>query len=79
MWQMIDVMPGLERNLIRERTRAGVKARWASGVKSGRRRKLTPEQVAHAPNLMEKGERSRAEIAALFRVGRKVPYRALAV
>ena len=41
MWQMIGVLAELERSLISERTRAGVKAARGRGVKIGRRLKLT--------------------------------------
>jgi DNA invertase Pin-like site-specific DNA recombinase len=48
MWQMIGVLAELERSLISERTRAGVKAAKVRGVKFGRKAKLTPQQKAHA-------------------------------
>src|ERR1022692_465684 len=44
MWQMIGVLAELERSLISERTRAGVKAAKNRGVKFGRKPKLTPQQ-----------------------------------
>jgi DNA invertase Pin-like site-specific DNA recombinase len=78
MWQMIGVLAELERSLISERTRAGVKAAKARGVKFGRRPKLSPEQIDHARKLIDTEEHSRDEIAALFNVGRKTLYRALA-
>jgi DNA invertase Pin-like site-specific DNA recombinase len=56
MWQMIGVQAELERSLISERTRAGVKAAQRRGVKVGRKVKLTPEQFEHARKLIEKGE-----------------------
>ena len=37
MWQMIGVLAELERSLISERTRAGVKAAQRRGVKFGRK------------------------------------------
>src|SRR5262249_40786833 len=60
MWQMIGVLAELERSLISERTRAGVQAAKARGVKFGRKRKLTPQQVAHARKLIEDNESPRA-------------------
>src|SRR6266566_2715906 len=48
MWQMIGVLAELERSLITERTRAGVKAAKGRGVKFGRKPKLTPQQIKHA-------------------------------
>src|SRR6202171_4213896 len=56
MWQMIGVLAELERSLISERTRAGVKAAQRRGVKFGRKRTLTPQQIAHARELIDKGE-----------------------
>src|SRR5271156_5780690 len=53
MWQMIGVLAELERSLISERTHAGVKAAQRRGVKFGRKRKLTPEQTAHARELID--------------------------
>ena len=56
MWQMIGVPAELERSLISERTRAGVKAAQRRGVKFGRKMKLTPEPIDHARKLPAKGE-----------------------
>ena len=56
MWQMIGVLAELERSLITERTRAGVKAAQRRGVKFGRKPKMTPQQIAHARKLIEAGE-----------------------
>jgi DNA invertase Pin-like site-specific DNA recombinase len=44
MWQMIGVLAELERSLISERTRAGVKDAKCRGVKFGRKPKLTGQQ-----------------------------------
>ena len=48
LWQMIGVLAELERSLMAERTRAGVKATQSLGVKFGRKPKLTPQQINHA-------------------------------
>jgi DNA invertase Pin-like site-specific DNA recombinase len=66
MWQMIGVLAELERSLISERTRAGVIAAKARGVKFGRKRKLQPAQVARARKQIEKGQRQE-DVAALFK------------
>ena len=76
MWQMIGVLAELERSLITERTRAGVKAAQKRGVRFGRRPKLSPSQVAHARQLIDGGQRVQ-EVAALLSVGRVTLYRAL--
>jgi DNA invertase Pin-like site-specific DNA recombinase len=76
MWQMIGLLAELERSLISERTRAGVKAAQRRGVKFGRKRKLTPEQIEHARELIDKGE-ARHHVANLLSVDRVTLYRAL--
>src|SRR5437867_2661651 len=40
MWQMIGILAELERSLIAERTRAGIKAAQLRGVRFGRKPKL---------------------------------------
>ena len=67
MWQMIGVLAELERSLISERTRAGVKDAQRRGVKFGRKPKLTPQQRDHARKLIDAGER-REDVAALLNV-----------
>ena len=76
MWQMIGVLAELERSLISERTRAGVKAAQGRGVKFGRKPKLSPLQIDHARQLIEDGKR-REDVAALLSVDRTTLYRAL--
>jgi DNA invertase Pin-like site-specific DNA recombinase len=76
MWQMIGVLAELERSLISERTRAGVKAARGRGVKFGRKPKLTPQQIDRARKMIDAGER-REDVAALFNVDRTTLYRAL--
>lgn len=76
MWQMIGVLAELERSLIAERTRAGVKAAQARGVKFGRTQKLSAHQVNQARKLIESGEPV-PQVAKLYNVGRATMYRAL--
>jgi DNA invertase Pin-like site-specific DNA recombinase len=52
-----------------------VKAAQRRGVKFGRKRKLTPEQIEHARELIDKGE-ARHHIANLLSVDRVILYRA---
>jgi DNA invertase Pin-like site-specific DNA recombinase len=77
MWQIIGVLAELERSLIAERTRAGVKAAKARGVKFGRKPKLTPKQIKHACELRAQ-DTPVQEIADLLQVGRSTVYRAFA-
>lgn len=46
-------------------------------MKFGRKRKLTPQQIAHARELIDKGE-ARHHVADLLSVDRVTLYRALA-
>jgi DNA invertase Pin-like site-specific DNA recombinase len=78
MWQLVGVLADLERSLIAERTRAGVKEAQRRGVKFGRKPKLTPAQVKHAREQIEGGKQVR-DVAALLGVDRTTLYRALKV
>ena len=71
------VLAELERSLISERTKAGVKAAQRRGVKFGRKPKLSPEQIEHARKLIDDEGRRRADVAALLNVDRTTLYRAL--
>jgi DNA invertase Pin-like site-specific DNA recombinase len=76
MWQMIGVLAELERSLIVERTRAGVRAAQKRGVKFGRKSKLTPERLAHTRKMIERGT-TPTDAAKIIGVGRATLYRAL--
>lgn len=56
-----------ERELIRERTRAGMAAAKRRGARVGRPRKLTPYQLDQAAGMIDAGQ-SRADVAALLGV-----------
>ena len=76
MWQLIGVLAELERSLITERTRAGVKEAQRRGVRFGRKPTLSIAQVEHAKQQIEQGQRV-ADVAALLNVDRATLYRAL--
>ena len=76
MWLMIGVLAELERSLIVERTRAGVKAAQRRGVKFGRKVKLTPDRFAHARKLIDQGT-TPTQAAKMIGVSRATVYRAL--
>jgi DNA invertase Pin-like site-specific DNA recombinase len=78
MWQMIGVLAELEKSLISERTRAGVKAAQRRGVKFGRKPKLSQQQIDHARKLIDTGQR-REDVATLLNVNRTTLYRTLSV
>jgi DNA invertase Pin-like site-specific DNA recombinase len=66
-----------ERDLIIERTKAGIQAAKARGQHCGRPRKLNLNQLRHAKELLDEG-RSRNEVARLFGVDPSTLYRRLA-
>jgi DNA invertase Pin-like site-specific DNA recombinase len=76
MWQMIGVLAELERSLIVERTRAGVKAAQKRGVKFGRKPKLTADRLSHARKLIEQGTTA-THAAKIIGIGRTTLYDAL--
>ncbi|MBS9532390.1 recombinase family protein [Mycobacterium sp. M1] len=69
-------MAQFERELIRERTTAGLAAARARGVKVGRRAVLTADQVNHAAVLVNSGVPV-GKVAESLGVGRSTLYRAL--
>ena len=73
---MIGVLAELERSLISERTRAGVKAARGRCAKFGRKSKLSAQQITHAQRLIDGGQH-REDVADLLRVNRTTLYRAL--
>lgn len=66
-----------ERELIRERTLAGLAAARARGRKGGRPRKISDRQVAQAMQLLQSPDQTVTEVARLFGVSRSTLYRAL--
>ncbi|MGH7100043.1 MAG: recombinase family protein, partial [Stellaceae bacterium] len=69
MMQMLGSFAEFERAMVRERTRAGLKAARDRGRKGGRRPKLLAHQRAEILAMLAAG-RGGAEIARLFRVHR---------
>jgi DNA invertase Pin-like site-specific DNA recombinase len=66
-----------EADLIRLRTREGMRVARARGKLRGKQPKLNPRQEAHLVDLYRQGEHSTAELADLFGVARSTVYRAL--
>ncbi len=64
-----------ERNLIRERTQAGLKAARARGRHGGRPKKLTDKEKAMAKSLMADPSNDVTEVAKQFKVHRSTLYR----
>ena len=73
IFHVLGALAEFERDLVRERTRAGVKNAMATGTKFGVDPKLKPEQVAQAQKMRDAGI-SAAEIAKRFKVSRPTIY-----
>ena len=67
-FHMLAALAEFERELISERTRAGMAAAKRNGKHIGRHRKLTAQQVTHARELIDGGKETRGSVAALFKV-----------
>lgn len=79
MYQIRNVFAELERNIIRERTVAGMEAAKQRGVHIGRPRKLSREQVLNIQNLRAaRPSVSLDEIAKTYGVSSRTIVRALA-
>lgn len=64
-----------ERQVIRERTMAGLKAARARGRNGGRRHKLTPQQIEIGRSLAADPERTVTEICKTLGIGKMTYYR----
>jgi len=78
MFSFFAILADFERELIRERTKAGLASAKARGRSSGRRPVITPIKLQRAQKLMEKGATVR-EAAAAIKVGKTALYEALRV
>lgn len=83
LFHVLGALAEFERNIIRERTRAGLEAARARGRKGGRRPKVTAAKLATARKMYAEtgpdGKRLHtvAEIAGVIGVSRATVYRAL--
>ncbi len=73
-FHVMGALAEMERELIVERTRAGLAAARAEGRVGGRRPKLTPEQWAQAGRLLAAGE-TRQRVALIYDVGISTLYK----
>lgn len=76
-FHVMAALAEMERDLVRERTRAGLAAAAARGRLGGRRRKLGPKQLEHARFLIGQPGNSAAEVARTLGVSRATLFRAL--
>ena len=77
LFNVLAMIAEFEGDLIRARTREGMKIAKAKGRLRGKQPKLSPRQEAHLVQLYAAGEHTMSEIAELFSVGRSTVYRAL--
>ncbi len=68
MMQMIGSFAEFERQILKERTQAGLKAAREAGRTGGRRQKLKPEQQREIVKLVTSETRTAADAARLFNV-----------
>ena len=77
LFNVLAMVAEFEADLIRLRTREGMKVAKAKGHLRGKQPKLNPRQEAHLVAMHETGEHSTGELADLFGVGRSTVYRAI--
>ncbi len=75
IFYVFGALAEFERELIRERTRAGLQAARARGRRGGRPAKLTTPQIAIAQRLLQDPTVSVAEICRTLQVSRSTLYR----
>jgi DNA invertase Pin-like site-specific DNA recombinase len=74
VFHVFGALAEFERNLIRERTHAGLKAERARGRNGGRPKKLSPKELKTIRTLLRSNEVPVQVIAAQFGVNRSTPY-----
>ena len=77
VFQIFGALAEFERNLVRERTKAGLDAARARGRKGGRKLKLKPQQVAALKTMYESKAHTVEEICAVFGITKPTLYRYL--
>lgn len=77
IFHMMAALAEFERNLISERTKAGLQAAKNRGWKPGRKRKLKPEQVEMMRKMLDEGHLP-IQVARFFKISKPTMYRNLA-
>ena len=77
LYNVLGMIAEFESDLIRMRTREGMKVAKAKGRLRGKQPKLKPAQEAHLIELWHAGTHTSAELAELFSVARSTVYRAV--
>src|SRR6266536_5408985 len=78
LFNVLAMVAEFEADLIRSRTREGMRVAKAKGHLRGKQPKLNPRQEAHLVELLHSGEYSTTELGDLFGVARSTVYRAVA-
>jgi DNA invertase Pin-like site-specific DNA recombinase len=78
VFHLFSALAEFERNLIRERTRAGLTAARARGRKGGRKKRLDPAKREVALRLYHERQHTVEEICRMMGVGRSTLYNYLA-
>jgi len=77
IFHIFGALAEFERNLIRERTKAGLEAARVRGRKGGRKEKLTSEQVDTMRRMYESHNHTIKEICGVFGITKPTFYRYL--
>ena len=77
LFTTLSMIAEFESDLIRMRTREGMKVAKAKGRLRGKQPKLKPAQEAHLVELWRAGNHTSADLAELFSVARSTVYRAV--
>jgi DNA invertase Pin-like site-specific DNA recombinase len=77
IFHIFGALAEFERNLIRERTQAGLTAARARGKKGGRPKALTARQISIAQSLYADEKTSIPDICRTLKISRATLYRAL--
>jgi len=77
VFHIMGALAEFERSLIIERTKAGLAAARRRGKYPGRPKSLTSQQIKHARKMLDGGEETIGNIAALFGVDRTTIWRTL--
>jgi DNA invertase Pin-like site-specific DNA recombinase len=77
LFNVLVMVAEFEADLIRSRTREGMRVAKAKGHLRGKQPKLNPRQEAHLVELLGSGEYTTAEVGYLFGVARSTVYRAV--
>ncbi len=75
IFHVFGALAEFEREMIRERTKAGIKAARAKGITAGRPKKLSGQQINIAKKLMDNKETNIVEITKTMNVSRSTLYR----